>query len=145
MTSQATAPLKMFLEMYQATQWDTCEWNINKLSHCICLLGVLYSVLILNDLQHQFAISSMNAVSRIWTCTGNTHWISSPTPKPLCQRWGKSDCPGWVKRGKEGGKRERKGRKKGEKNTKYKILSALLSSKHCLHTIMHLLQGLSSL
>jgi hypothetical protein len=48
-------------------------------------------------------------------------------------------------RGKRGGKRERKGGKKEENVHYIFFLSTLLSSQQCLHTVLHSLQGLSSL
>ena len=54
---------------------------------------------------------------------------------------------GEKRKNEEGGgeKREKEKEKKGGKCTLIHFLSILLSSQHCLHTLLHLLQGLSSL
>ena len=65
----------------------------------------------------------------------------------------KNGAKGTARRGEKEKKRKERGGKEGERkggkkeeNVHYIIfLSILLPSQHCLHTVMHLLQGLSSL
>ena len=90
----------------------------------------------------QHGILTYYAVSRIWTCAGNTHWISSPTPYPLGQKWGKRVCPAGgkgKKRGERGGEREKEKEEKRRRTYTiyfFYLLSYLLNNVYtqfCTH------------